>query len=348
MNKLLKVILVITLASILTSGFAIAGCSSKPAPTPVEELTTYQLEINLLSEKNEFSVDSLGRLESKVEASSADGRISLSLNKGTTVLSQDREPLQIIHAIIDPNPPPALGNAYVVSSVYDLRPKGATFDPPLLLTLSYDPKRLPAGLGENELYVAYQDGTNWYTPSYKRVDAKLHSVTTQLHDFNFSTFAILAVKQPPPSPPSSSTTGTEVGNLAPDFQLSNLEGKPISLSDLRGKPVILNFWATWCHPCVSEMPYLQQVHEEWSARGLVLLAINIDADSSQVSQFLQSRKLSLPVLLGVKTDVADRYNIQYIPTTFFVDKDGIIKAKQVGAFPDKETIEGKLNKIMPG
>jgi peroxiredoxin len=152
-----------------------------------------------------------------------------------------------------------------------------------------------------------------------------------------------------PTPPSNPALaqGARVGDLAPNFQLYNLEEEAVSLSDLRGKPVILHFWATWCHPCVSEMPFIQRVYEEYSAEGLVLLAINIGGTSSQVKEFLQGHNLSLPVLLDTKQDVARRYNIQYIPTTFFIDKDGIIQAVKVGAFPSKEAIEGNLNKIMP-
>lgn len=141
--------------------------------------------------------------------------------------------------------------------------------------------------------------------------------------------------------------GPQVGKPAPDFQFQSPEGQATSLGNLRGKPVILNFWATWCYPCVYEMPYLQQVHEEWAAEGLVLLAINIGGTSSQVKHFLQSHNLSLPVLLDTKQDVARRYGIQYIPTTFFIDKDGVIKAVRVGAFPNKEAIESDLNEIMP-
>jgi len=95
------------------------------------------------------------------------------------------------------------------------------------------------------------------------------------------------------------------------------------------------------------MPYLQQVYEEWSDRGLVLLTINMGGTSSQVEEFLQSHNLSLPVLLDTKRDVAARYNIRYVPTTFFIDRDGTIQAVKVGAFPNKEAIEGDLNKIMP-
>ena len=146
---------------------------------------------------------------------------------------------------------------------------------------------------------------------------------------------------------SSNSTSPTVGNLAPDFQFYDPEEKPVSLSDLRGKPVMLNFWATWCGPCVSEMPYIQQVYEEWSAKGLVLLAINMGDTPSQVKEFLQSHNLSLPVLLDTKQVISQKYSIRAIPTTFFIDKDGIIQVVRIGAFPNKEAIESDLNKIMP-
>ena len=138
-----------------------------------------------------------------------------------------------------------------------------------------------------------------------------------------------------------------VGKAAPDFELQNLEGQSISLSDLKGKPVLINFWATWCGPCVFEMPYLQEIHDEWSGKGLMVLAINRGESSSKVEQFLQSNNLSLPVLLDTKLDVFRRYNIRSIPTTFFIDKDGIIQVKVIGAFPNKEAIENRVSKIMP-
>jgi len=138
----------------------------------------------------------------------------------------------------------------------------------------------------------------------------------------------------------------QVGMPAPDFQFQNPDGQHTSLSDLQGKPVLINFWATWCGPCRFEMPYLQQVYEEWSDKGLVVLAINIGESSAQVEAFMQSHDLSLPVLLDAKQAVAQKYNIWSIPTTFFIDKDGIIQEKIVGAFPSKIAIEEKLSKII--
>lgn len=141
--------------------------------------------------------------------------------------------------------------------------------------------------------------------------------------------------------------GTQVGDLAPDFQLLTLDQEPVSLGDLRGNPVVLNFWASWCGPCVYEMPFLQEIHEEYSEEGLMLLAVNVGESSSRVEEFVQSKDLSLPVLLDTRRVVSQQYSIRYYPTTFFIDEDGIIQEKKIGAFASKAEIEEKLTKIMP-
>ena len=139
----------------------------------------------------------------------------------------------------------------------------------------------------------------------------------------------------------------EVGKLAPKFQLPNLDGQSVSLSDLRGKPLLVNFWASWCQPCIYEMPFMQEIYQEWSDRGLVLLAINVGESPSQVRGFMESQDFSFPVLLDVKGNAAARYNVRGIPATFIIDKDGIIQDIRVGAFPSKAAIEKKLNEIIP-
>jgi len=147
--------------------------------------------------------------------------------------------------------------------------------------------------------------------------------------------------------PTAPVEGIQVGNQAPDFQLQNLDGQTVSLGNLQGKPVLINFWATWCSPCVSEMPYIQEIYEEWADKGLVVVAINLGESSSKAEEFMQSYNLSFTVLLDTKKDVAQKYSIQYIPTTFFIDKDGIIQDKMIGAFQNKAQIENRLSKIMP-
>ena len=146
--------------------------------------------------------------------------------------------------------------------------------------------------------------------------------------------------------PTTPVEDAQVGNLAPDFQLQSLDGQTISLGDLRGKPVLINFWATWCPPCRSEMPYIQEIYEEWTDKGLLVLAINIGESASTVEDFMQSNSLSFTVLLDTKQDIAQRYNITGIPTTFFIDKDGIIQDKVIGAFQNKTQIENKLSRII--
>jgi len=138
-----------------------------------------------------------------------------------------------------------------------------------------------------------------------------------------------------------------VGELAPDFQAQNLDGHTISLSDLRGKPVLLNFWATWCPPCREEMPYLQQIYEEWSGEGLIVLAVNIGESPATVEEFAQVYNLTLPILLDINGEAAQVYNVTAFPTTFFVDRDGIVRKKVIGAFRGKEQIEEYLTEIIP-
>jgi len=148
---------------------------------------------------------------------------------------------------------------------------------------------------------------------------------------------------------NSASSGARVGERAPDFQLQNLDGQTISLSDLRGEAVLINFWAIRCPPCREEMPYLEQIYEGWSGKplSLAVLAINIGESHSTVESFMQKYNLSLPVLLDTRQVVAQKYYIARIPTTFFIDKNGIIQGKKIGAFRSKEEIEGYLGRIIP-
>ena len=144
----------------------------------------------------------------------------------------------------------------------------------------------------------------------------------------------------------SEPTKAVVGQPAPNFELQSLGGQSVSLKDFKGKPVVINFWATWCGPCVYEMPFMQEIHNEWSAKGLVLLTINKGESLARVSQFMQYYNLSLSILLDTKEVVNQRYNVIGIPITFFIDKDGIIQEKVIGAFPNKAEIEKRISKIM--
>jgi peroxiredoxin len=136
-----------------------------------------------------------------------------------------------------------------------------------------------------------------------------------------------------------------VGQPAPDFQFQGGDEQLTSLSDFQGSPVLLNFWRTICAPCVVEMPFLQQIYDEWQGEGLVLLAVNIQESPSDVGAFMQSKGLSFPVVLDSSGALAGQYGVRYIPTTFFIDSEGIIQHVQVGAFQSAAEIEESLNPL---
>lgn len=136
-----------------------------------------------------------------------------------------------------------------------------------------------------------------------------------------------------------------VGNPAPDFQLQDIAGQTIALSSLRGNPVILNFWASWCSPCRHEMPFIQQIYEDWQSEGVILLSINLRETYSVATQFMESNELSFPVLFDTDGSVGLDYKVSGIPTTFFIDRDGIIQAKKLGSFNSVAEIESYLVRI---
>ena len=147
---------------------------------------------------------------------------------------------------------------------------------------------------------------------------------------------------------SSTEEGVLPGNLAPDFRLMGLNGQNIVLSELRGSPVLLNFWATWCGPCRVEMPLIQEIYEDsgWSEQGLVILAVDGGETASKVQEFMNVNGLSFTALLDNNNSVFKNYNIRAIPTTFFIDKEGIIKVVKMGTFRSREQIEDGLKQLI--
>lgn len=135
------------------------------------------------------------------------------------------------------------------------------------------------------------------------------------------------------------TSDLSIGSKAPDFELYDLEGNIHKLSDYEGTPVLLNFWATWCGPCRGEMPHLEEVYAEWKEKDLTFFAVNVGESSTDVTAFLDYYGFNMQVLLDSARTVSRKYGVSGIPTTYFIDEDGIIQNRVVGAFPDRETIE---------
>jgi DsbE subfamily thiol:disulfide oxidoreductase len=116
-----------------------------------------------------------------------------------------------------------------------------------------------------------------------------------------------------------------------DFSLSLLEGETKSLSSYKGKVVFLNFWATWCGPCRIEMPSLEALYNKFSDKDLEILAVNCREDQAAVSSFLKNEGFTFPVLLDLNGRVSMNYGVQAIPTTFLIDRDGMIILRLVGS-----------------
>ncbi|UOQ87189.1 TlpA disulfide reductase family protein [Gracilibacillus salinarum] len=119
--------------------------------------------------------------------------------------------------------------------------------------------------------------------------------------------------------------GLQIGNLAPDFELQTLAGETVRLSDFRGEPVLLNFWATWCGPCRSEMPDMQRFHEDTGAAVLAINLTDTETNTQNVPDFQKEYALTFPILLDEDGKVSKRYEIRPIPTTYIIDSDGIIQ-----------------------
>jgi len=151
------------------------------------------------------------------------------------------------------------------------------------------------------------------------------------------------------------STGQTKGNLRPeiDFTLTDQYGEEHTLSDYKGKTVFLNFWATWCGPCRSEMPDIQQVYEEYEPEGdVVILGVaspnaNGEGSEEEVADFLEENGYTYPVLMDEGGFVQTEYQISAIPTTYMIDKDGYIYRSASGAL-SREMMEKIIVQTMEG
>lgn len=127
----------------------------------------------------------------------------------------------------------------------------------------------------------------------------------------------------------------ELDKPAPDFTLETADGR-FRLSDQRGKVVVLNFWASWCGPCRYEMPAFQETYEARRDAGdFVLVAVNVTADDSRAAadRFAEQFGLTFPVPYDTTRSVANAYGVRGLPATFFIDADGILRARTYGPVP---------------
>jgi peroxiredoxin len=141
-------------------------------------------------------------------------------------------------------------------------------------------------------------------------------------------------------------TGCDLGNLAPEFTLKNVSGENVNLSDFRGKTVIVNFWATWCGPCQFEIPFLQSIYSNRQSKDVAVLGIDVQENVATVKNFVAGKEITYPVLLDLDTKVAQKYCLpNALPVTFFLNSDGVIKARKIGAFRNQAELESILDSV---
>lgn len=139
----------------------------------------------------------------------------------------------------------------------------------------------------------------------------------------------------------------EEGSVAPNFMLPLLGGDSMQLEDLRGQGIVLNFWGTWCDPCRKEMPALNQAHNKYKDRGVQVLAVNIGESDVTVNRFVEQYQLSFPILMDKQSEITALYEIGPIPTTFFIDGEGVVRRIVIGGPMSEQVIEQYIQEILP-
>jgi peroxiredoxin len=139
--------------------------------------------------------------------------------------------------------------------------------------------------------------------------------------------------QPTPTLDPSFAVEPTIGAVAPNFILQTTDGDEVRLHDLRGEAVMVNYWVTWCIPCIEEMPVLEKLHREYQDQGFTLLSVNGIAqdDLDTVMDTVTNFDLTFPVVLDEGDTVYNDFKVRFMPTSFFIDPQGVIKHIQLGS-----------------
>lgn len=138
------------------------------------------------------------------------------------------------------------------------------------------------------------------------------------------------------------------GFLAPDFELKTTTGETIKLSELRGQAVLVNLWATWCPPCRAEMPAIEKVYNEYKEEGFVVLAVNMTYQDtySNITPFIDEYNLTFPILLDEINSVGSAYQLRSLPSSFFIDREGIINEVVIGGPMAEALLRTRVEQIL--
>jgi thiol-disulfide isomerase/thioredoxin len=138
-----------------------------------------------------------------------------------------------------------------------------------------------------------------------------------------------------------------VGKTFPDFQEKDLEGKPLSIGNYKGKVLLVDFWATWCGPCIAELPHVLATYEKHHRDGFEILGISLDSERDKLTSFIKERKMGWAQYFdgqGWKTKLAQEYGVNSIPATYLLDRDGKIIAKDLRGEALEQAVAKALGK----
>ena len=135
---------------------------------------------------------------------------------------------------------------------------------------------------------------------------------------------------------SSKTMAVELDHPAPDFTLKSMSGENLRLAELRGKVVLINFWASWCGPCRQEMPILDRIHQRYEPTGFSVIGINVESDPTKARKIADRAGLEFPLVLDQDQQVSKAYDVQAMPYTVLVDRDGKVRYIHAGYKPGDE------------
>jgi thioredoxin 1 len=297
------------LVVVLLLFWLLAGCQSDVSPQVTPGEPTFELNVDILGRTHAVSLDDEGRLVTSAALASPDGRVILSIDKGSRLLDKDGKPLSSISMKTEPELLPLAEGAYIIGTVYRLGPQEAVFDRPLKLTLSYDPGQLPEGVREDDVYIApYDENTGWGSYSYKRVESDKHRVTTQIE--RMTRYAVLVPARP--SSPEPATKATP----APD-----LTSIPLGQALSSGKPTLAEFGWRTCVPCKQMKPILEELAVTYKGKLNVVI-----------------------VEVYEQMELTRQYKIQAIPTQIFFDSSGKEITRHMG-FYAKVDIIAQLKKM---
>jgi len=124
---------------------------------------------------------------------------------------------------------------------------------------------------------------------------------------------------------SLSAQALSIGDTAPDFTLKSLQGKNLKLAEQRGQIILINFWASWCGPCRKEMPILQNLHTKYQDLGVAVWGVNVEQENQAGRDFLADLNLSFPIFFDQTNTISANYQVEAMPTTVIVDRDGKVR-----------------------